>query len=106
VDNGYPVSDTFRLHQPPLTGPTHNQASALPPRTRERGGDTGLNGCTNPWGHAANGPAQRPWGREPVSLPLGGVAGLRLCSAGDMRRITRVLLCTVIPLSPRPNILF
>jgi len=44
-----------------------NQASAMPPRVGGARGATGPNGCTDPWGHAANGPAPAPYGRELVS---------------------------------------
>ena len=43
--------------------PTLRQASAMPPREGGARGATRPNGCTDPWGHAANGPAPAPNGR-------------------------------------------
>jgi len=39
----------------------------MPPRVGGARGATGPNGCTDPWGHVANGPAPAPYGRELVS---------------------------------------
>jgi len=54
------------------SGPTLRQASAMPPREGGARGATGPNGCTDPWGHAANGPAPAPYGRGLVSPPIPG----------------------------------
>ena len=55
-----------------VCGPNLRQASAMPPREGGARGATGPNGCTDPWGHAANGPAPAPCGRVLGSLlPLG-----------------------------------
>jgi len=70
VDNGYPVSGTCRLRQPPLTGPTRNQASALPPRIRERGGQHRPKWLYEPLGTRGQWPSpSAPGGRELVSHP-------------------------------------
>ena len=75
------------------SGPMVRQASAMPPRERGARGATGPNGCTDPWGHATNGPAPAPCGRVLGSLlPLGHLGRADVIDSVQMMSTALALL--------------